>query len=307
MILRRLTRLGLAAGLSATGACGGDRENVPVPPVVASSTTPVIEVPPTSNRNWKIEAGPVMLAATEQNGDSGVIILPEVTDSVMHLDSVPDAQIVRYAMDLFAREGKVGTASVTVFRQTYGGECRGWPAATMVRSAPTGWNIGFAAGRVQPIALDSIEGLSRADSAATTATLARLAALLPVAPDRAFRGLPFRVRGAYSFEYDSAQVLVGDIIRSINQEANPRVEHLLLIAEKKTRGAPYTLAYFTRNAHREELVQLTEILAAIRTGSPPRPVLVVNLIYGEGGRFGLLERVSAGRWKMTWKSAYTGC
>ncbi len=307
MILCRLTRLGFAAGLSVAGACGGERENVAVPPVVASSTVPVIEAPAASKTNWKIEAGPVMLAATEQNGDSGVIILPEVTDSVMQLDSVPDAQIVRYVMDLFAREGKVGTASVTVFRQTYGGECRGWPAATMVRSAPAGWNIGFATGRVQAIALDSIEGLSRADSAATTATLARLAALLPVAPDRAFRGLPFRVRGAYSFEYDSAQVLVGDIIRNINQEANPRVEHLLLIAEKKTSGAPYALAYFTRNAAREELVQMTEILAAIKTGSPSRPALVVNLIYGEGGRFGLLERVSAGRWKMTWKSAYTGC
>lgn len=303
----RFSRPAAVAVLVLAAACRDDRKEEPSPPVTPSSTVSVEAVPALSKTNWKTDAGPVLLAATEQNGDSGVIILPEITDSVMHLDSVPDAQIVGVPMDLFGRAGKVGTASVTLVRQTRGGECRAWPAASVTRPAAAGWNIGFAAGKVEAIALDSLEGLSRTDSAATAVALSRLAATLPASPDRAFRGLPFRVRNAYAFEEGTTRILVGDIVRNINQEANPRVEHLLLIAERAKGDSAYALAYFTRSAGREEVAQVTEILAAVRTGAPRRPLLVVSLVYGEGGKFGIFERVSAARWKMIWKSAYTGC
>lgn len=293
--------------LALTMACGGDRK-VPVPPPdTVRAAEPVEAVPIVSRTNWKIDAGPVILAATEQNGDSGVVILPEVTDSVMHLDSIPDAQIVSVQMDLFNRAGKSGTASVSIVRQARAGECRAWPVATVTHSGAAGWNIGFAAGKVEPIVLDSLEGLTRTDSAATAATLTRLAASLPASPDRTFRGLPFRVRNAYAFEDEAARVLIGDIVRNINQEANPRIEHLLLIAERAKGDSTYAMAYFTRSAGREEVAQATEILGAVKTGVPRRPLLIVSLVYGEGGRFGLLERISPARWKMRWKSAYTGC
>lgn len=308
MILLRFRRLVLATPLWLAVACGEGGEGASVMPPAQSSTPSLVVVPATSNTNWRTEAGPVLLAATGQAGDSGVIVLPEVTDSLMRLDSVPDTQLVSYPVELFSRGGRSGEASVSIVSQTRAGRgCRAWPAATVTGTASPLWSIGFARGRVEAIALDSIDGFPRADSAAIAAALARLAGTLPIPRDRIFRGLPFRVRSAYSFHEDSARIVIADIVRIVNQEASARVEHILLIAERKHDEAAYSPAYFSRTAGREETVQATEVLAAVRTVSPRHLLLVVSVDYGDGGKFGLLERVAAGRWKMTWKSAYTGC
>ena len=102
--------------------------------------------------------------------------------------------------------------------------------------------------------------------------------------------------------------MIADVVRSVNEEANPRVEHLLIVGERpRGAGGKFTVGYYSRTAGKEESVQATEILAAVRIAASKRPVVVVNVEYDEGGKLGLIERSAAGEWRATWRSAYTDC
>jgi hypothetical protein len=150
--------------------------------------------------------------------------------------------------------------------------------------------------------------MSSADSAALAVALAQTAATLPVKVDPTFRGLPFRVRSAYTFRLDSVQVVVADIVRSVNEEANPRLEHILIIGERPSGTAgKFGVGYFSRTAGAEESTQATELLAAVAIGGMRLPAIVVNIEYDDGGKLGLIERTDSGQWQATWKSAYTDC
>jgi hypothetical protein len=168
--------------------------------------------------------------------------------------------------------------------------------------------VGLLSGRATAIRLDSIEVRSSTDSAALAASLAQTAAALPAASDPTFRGLPFRVRSAYTFRIDSTEVVLADVVRTVNEEANPRVEHLFIVGGRPvgTTGK-FNADYFSRTAGAEDKVQATDALAVVRLGSEKRPVIIVNIEYDEGGRLGLIERTASGDWSATWMSAYTDC
>jgi hypothetical protein len=135
-----------------------------------------------------------------------------------------------------------------------------------------------------------------------------MAATLPIVSDPTFRGLPFRVRSAYTFRLDSIDVVIADVVRSVNEEANPRLEHLLIIGERPAgaRGK-YNLGYYSRTAGAEESTQATEVLTAVQIGVTKRPAIVINIEYDDGGKLGLIERTDSGEWRAMWKSAYTDC
>ena len=156
--------------------------------------------------------------------------------------------------------------------------------------------------------VDSLETMSAADSASVTREIARLSSMVAEGDDPAFRGLPFSVRKAYRFSLPAISVLAGDVVRKINEEANPREEHLLIVAER-TAGttAPYDAVFHTRVAGSEEAVRTNEILGAVQFVRNKRPALVVSFEYADGGRVALLQRISNREWKVTWRSAYTGC
>jgi hypothetical protein len=177
-----------------------------------------------------------------------------------------------------------------------------------VQSPRANWQVGFVSGRVQPIALDSIEIMSAGDSSALAVSLAQTAATLPAASDPTFRGLPFRVRSAYRFRLDTVDIVIADVVRTVNEEANPRVEHLLIVGEKP-HGASgkFDVGYSNRTAGPEESTQATEILTAVRIGAERRPAIVISIEYDEGGKLGLIERTAPGEWRATWNSAYTDC
>ena len=206
-------------------------------------------------------------------------------------------------------EGKIGSsiAASPLASVDAKQECYSWPLAKL-QSSHSNWRVGFAAGHVHAITLDSIETMSGADSAALAVSLAQTAAMLSFASDPTFRGLPFRVRSAYTFRLDSVDVVIADIVRSVNEEANPRLEHLLLIGERPVgwRGK-FNVGYYNRTAGAEESTQATEVLTAIEIGSAKRPAIVVNIEYDEGGKLGLVERTGPGVWSATWISAYTDC
>ena len=273
------------------------------------SLPPVFPSPPASSTNWDIDAGPLMLVAIGNSTDSAAVILPEVTDSTIASVQGSSAPVGGLVFDLFGRGGKVkSSAAVNALRVAdTKQECDAWPLV-VVPAAGTGWRVGFASGRVQAIKLDSIEAMPSTDSAVLAASLAQTAATLSIASDPTFRGLPFRVRSAYTFRLDSVDVVIADVVRSVNEEANPRLEHLLIIGERPvgTTGK-YTAGYYSRTAGAEETTQATEALAVLQIVSSRRPAVVVNIEYDDGRKLGLIERVAPGQWRSLWRSAYTDC
>lgn len=273
------------------------------------SLPPVFSSGPMSSTNWDVDAGPLMLVSLGGSADSVVVILPEITDSTIATLQTDSAPVRGLVFDLFGRGGKIaGSSTVTPVQPPAAKqECDAWPMVK-VHTPASGWRVGFAGAHVQAIKLDSIEALPSTDSAALAVSLAETAATLPIASDPAFRGSPFRVRSAYTFRLDSIDVVIADVVRSVNEEANPRIEHLLMIGERPT-GLPgkYRTGYYSRTAGAEETTQVTEVLAAVRIGSSLRPAVVVNIEYDDGRVLGLIERIASGQWRSIWRSAFTDC
>jgi hypothetical protein len=273
------------------------------------SLPPVYSLGPLANTNWNVAAGPIMIVSNEGGSDTASVVFPEATDSTIASFQGISPPISGLTFDLFARNGKVGssiTATPLPSLETSRG-CHSWPVARL-KSSRSNWRVGFASGQVHAIALDSIEAMSTTDSAKLAAAVARTAATLPVATDPTFRGLPFRVRSAFTFRLDSLDLVIADVVRSVNEEANPRLEHILLVGEKPTTTSDkYDVGYYSRTAGAEESTQATEVLAVVKFGSSKRPALVVNVEYDDGKRFGLIERMTPGQWRATWRSAYTSC
>jgi len=250
-----------------------------------------------------------MIAAVNGSVDSTMVILPYATDSTIDSLQSEAAPITGMRFDLFGRSGKVasdvGALSLPSTDTTR--DCYSWPAARL-QSTFGPWQFGFAAGRAQAIPLDSIETLSSRDSSSLAASVTRSAATLPGTIDPAFKGLPFRVRSAYTFRLDTMDVVVADVVRSVNEEAKPLVEHLLIFGERPHgSNEEFNVSYFSRNAGAEDSTPVTEVLGVVRIGAARRPVVIVNVQYDEGGKFGFIERSSSGKWTATWRSAYTDC
>jgi len=273
-----------------------------------ASLPPVYPGSPTGNTNWNVDAGPLMIVGG--NGDSVAVVLPGATDSTIAALQDTSPPLSGLTFDLFGRGGMVRSPVAvlslprTVNRKQ---DCYSWPLAKL-KSSRSNWRVGFASGHVHSIALDSIEAKPSADSAALAVSLAQTAATLPITADPTFKGLPFRVRSAYTFRLDSIDVVIADVVRSVNEEANPRLEHLLIVGERTVGSTGrYKVGYYNRTAGAEESTQATEILAAVLIGSARRPAVVVNIEYDDGGKLGLIERTGPGEWRATWRSAYTDC
>ena len=270
-----------------------------------SARTEPVPAAPVNATNWNLEAGPVMVISLE--GDSVAIVLPQATDSSMPFQQSPALE-ADLSVDLVGRVGAVGVATLTPTTRTAGAaECRSWPAGR-IKPRRAGWRVGFPAGRVAAISLDSIEAMPSADSAALARSIAQNVSTLPLESDSDFRGLPFRVRSAHTFRVDSIQGVIADVVRSVNEEANPRLEHLFVIGERAVGASGrYKIAFFSRAAGAEDDAEITELLALVLIGPKRVPTAVVNVQYDEGGQLGLIERTGPGEWDFRWHSAYTGC
>jgi hypothetical protein len=276
-----------------------------------ASLPPVYPGSPAGNTNWNVDAGPLMIVSVGGNGDSVAVVLPEATDSTIAALQDTSPPLSGLTFDLLGRSGMAGSpVAVLSLPRTVNTkqDCYSWPLAKL-KSSRSNWRVGFASGHVHSIALDSIEAMPSADSAALAVSLAQTAATLPITVDATFTGLPFRVRSAFTFRLDSIDIVIADVVRSVNEEANPRLEHLLIVGERTAGGSTgrYKVGYYNRTAGAEESTQATEILAAVLIGPARRPAVVVNIEYDDGGKLGLIERTGPGQWRATWRSAYTDC
>lgn len=309
-----------ASAVLCVAACGRDEPPrqpdtaVVAPPVVRDSVSPP---PPAERVAWdEAGAGPALFVPTD-TGNSTVasVVLPQRTrstpDSAL---AAAAASLDGIALDLFSPAGKVGTVSVDADAgdETLDADaCAPGPAVLLTtdHSVRGRWTVAFSSGHARPIAIDSLEGLAGADSAARTAEVARLASTVPGTNTGGFKGLPFAVRQARRFSDESKlDVLVAEAVRKIGQEANPREQHVLVVAERAV-GATgkYDLAYHEISAGDEAEVETRDVLAAITLGADRRPTLVLNREYEDAIAYSLLQRVAPKRWRLRWTSAKLAC
>jgi hypothetical protein len=250
-----------------------------------------------------------MLLASPDNSSIASVVMPNLTDTAFAQASRLNADsLMGMSFDLVARNGVTGTGRLESRAQATTLECLSWPSVTLQLDSQRVWEIGFRRGMVTGLPLDSLEGMSSADSSFVTTELARLASTLPAAIDPAFQGLPFSVRKAYRSSVARSSFIVADIVRKINEEANPREEHLLLIAERsESDPSRYQTVFESRAAGSEDLVRTSDILAAIRFVNGGRTAVIVSFEYENGSRVVLIERSAPYSWRQTWRSAYAGC
>ena len=308
MTFNRVSQL-LVGILSVISAC---RDNDGKAAVDSASVVPaaIPPAPVAPNTGWDDSiAGPILLLPVAESMNRAAIVLPFLTDSSLTATSVFTLNsLSALPVDLFSTGGSVSSntlASALQLPNTEG--CLQWPQGTLADAASRPWQVGFREGVATPLTLDSLESASAADSSRLTSEIARIASALAEGADSTFRGLPFSVRKAYRFKAGSASVLVADVVRRIAEEANPREEHILLVAERMPGREGYAPAYHTRVAGSEEVVRTNALLAAVRFTRNGRPGLIVAFEYGDGGRVALVERTAERQWRISWRSAYTGC
>jgi hypothetical protein len=262
-------------------------------------------------------AGPVLFVAGS-NETEAAIIYPHFTDSTLGTVSTLDTGgISRGKADLFARGGLIGTAVIVPKTAgVLGGECTAWPTAH-VRSldratggVPGPWAVGFVTGHAAALTMDSIAVLSPVDSARRAADIARIASSLTNDTAPAFKGLPFEVQRGGRFSIaPGIDGIAAVLARHVNEEANPREEHIFLIAERDSTHQPlaWVAAYSERESGAEDDLETNEVLATVRLGPGRTPTIVLSRDYGDGGVYSLIERAAPGQWRLRWSSAYTGC
>jgi hypothetical protein len=316
-------RLGTLAGLGVAlvWVAGCERAGQASPgdsSVVAAPSSSDSSGAVATNVGWNAEAGAVLLVAGDVPGLAEVIF-PEVTDSTFGDSALMDLAPVRGAhVTLYSRRGEVGSATVvgedtTAQADSSDDACEDWPLVRLrneSRGPTAAWTVGLTAGHARSIPLDSIDHLGRADSARLATEVVQLANGLPDDTAAAFRGLPFYIRTVRRFQpAPGVQALVADLSRRINQEADPREEQLLLVAERdsgKTEG-PWRVGFSERASGHEGTVETHDVLAALAVGAARRPTLVLGRYVGDGVAYALLERNGAGRWELRWVSAASGC
>jgi len=288
------------------------RKDTAIPVVPPPESTVNVPAPVST---WDSSAGPALFVPGQTPSEAAVV-MPSYTDSAALDTARFDRAALRVdRIDLFAGGKRIGTARIDGAAPSVRTDsCRSWPT---VRLAPASsdtasippWTVGFAAGHAAEVPIDSIEGLASADSAKLAADIARIASALPGDTAAAFRGLPFVVKKAWRIQAPAiGQVLAAIVVRNVNQEANPRQERLLLVAERDTTAssARYSPVYYERTAGLEETLETTDLVAAVLLGAARQLTIVVARDAGSGSSYALLERID-GRWRRRWASAYAGC
>jgi hypothetical protein len=318
---RQGARLFVAGAIAGLVGC----DKPPVPPT--SDTTAVVAIPDSivvSKPNgtvstWNADAGPFLILPTVDGGMlSGSLIRPGDTDATVGDTVGIGRDLGRATVDLFARSGAIGTATVRVEKAlVVDSGCTAWPVARL--SPESGgarimWTVAFASGRIAPISLDSIEGLSPRDSARLAVDLTRLASGLADDTVPTFRGLPFVVLRAWRSRDVDAGFVVATLVRRVNQEDSPREERLVMVVDVRNADAKqWQVAWSERASGREEELVVAEPLLAYRMVSRTDSTSLSNtvqLLFGRDDGVALSAAVlrrGASGWHVQWESAIAGC
>ncbi|MEO5905049.1 MAG: hypothetical protein ABIQ55_13620 [Gemmatimonadaceae bacterium] len=311
MSTTRFVAISLVGFILVAAACATDDQQKTSTPAVDSVSLSATAGTPPRNTGWDAPAaGTFVLLSVADDRVEAELVLPEETDSSLTKTITTDATAFANAsVDLFNTGGLAGTSTLTVNQQQQPAEgCLAWPSVRLTSKPAKDWRIGLTAGKATAILIHPIEELGSSDSSSSAIELARLASEATAANrNPAFQGLPFAVRKAYQLSIGDTAVLFGSVVRKINEEANPREEHLLLVAERIGKTGKYLLSFQNRSAGPEDAIRTNAVLAAVRFVRTKQAAIILSFEYDDGGQIALLERVAPHDWKIKWRSAYTGC
>lgn len=252
-----------------------------------------------TTRNWNVSAGPVLLVAAG-SATQAFIVAPDSATADEQLANIPQPASVT----LFGRGGTVQTANLPALADSNGCAVGTLSAAP----PPRPWSLGFIGGVIAPVAMDSTESLSAADSAKLVVEVTRLASGLPMDSAGRFAGLPFIVRSLWRFNVaDGRPVVIATLSRQVNQEASPLQERTLIVAEYSPTDSTYSIGYSERASGPEETIESQDVLGAVLIGTARSPALVLSRDDGYSASYGLVERDENGRWQPRWRSARRRC
>lgn len=277
----------------------------PSPPETTATVTP-----PPVEPAWDTAAGPVFIVMGA-SGTRGAVIRPDI-DSTASLDTLafPPGPERSLTFEVFHGAKLLTKASVAdrVALDTPQ-DCSAWPTVRLTGVADSSaWSVAFAEGRFSPIVAESIAALSRPDSVRLARDLARVASAVPGDTTDALRGLPYVVRRAWLFGLPTGgQAVIAEVGRSLNQEANPVHEQLLLVAERDSATARLQVSHASRTVGGEEGLETVDLLAVGLWRGREHPVALLARYIADGVIYGLLTRRVGGTWAMTWASPYVGC
>jgi hypothetical protein len=309
--------IALYALLVSLSACEKQRAVPPIDSAVPLRPATIGGSNPQSTTTWDGHLGPVLLVGSATPDLATVV----VGDSArMGADTITEREAIAIRSTPAILVGRSDSAQIGILqevRATKGeddSECTGWPTwgiASGRSGIPlTPWSVGFVGATVQPIRMDSIESMSRVDSARLVADVTRLASTLGTSAGDRFVGLPFTVTSLWRFHAGpNAEGIVTNLVRHINQEARPFEERTLIIAERDSsrREERFTLAYFDRSQGAEETVESRDVLALARPTPDAQPMLVLGRDYGDGMAYALIQRDPSGRWREKWHSPRGHC
>lgn len=306
----------VAAGLAATG-CERERSVPPIDSSVPLRPAPVGSAATPTSTTWDARLGPVLLIAGA-TPDVATIVVGDSSRTGADTVTQREAIAIRSTPALLLGRGDTVQLGLLqdarVSRNEDETECTGWPAWRITSAKAGGhlspWSIGFVGASVQPVRMDSIESLSRTDSARLAAEVTRLASTLPSSGAERFVGLPFTVTSLWRFRAGpGVEGVVANLVRHVNEEARPLEERTLVIAERDStrRDARFTLAYYDRSQGAEETVESRDVLALSRPTPDAQPMLVMARDYGDGMAYTIVQRDPSGRWREKWRSPRGRC
>jgi hypothetical protein len=203
-----------------------------------------------------------------------------------------------------ARLALVSSSGDTVRRQVRLGlrdslHCGDATIARLDRATPLSWSIGIQSAAAIPLRTDSMDALNAVDSTLYSAEMARLASAVNAQQASRFTGLPFTLATLRRFRIGSREVVMAQVVRRVNQEADPREERTMIVAERDMAAADrFTAVHSGRSDGNEDNTDHFDLLAALRTARGT--LLVLARERPTGTTFDILERDSAGAWTVKW-------
>jgi hypothetical protein len=313
---QRLSRMVVVAVLASTGfvaAC--DRERAPRGKDTATTIVPPQPVPESTEApgsTWDTSLGAVFIVPMGEPTHAALIVPRYAASGELESVKWDPRQFGDLSFDVATATGIVSQVRIATVDTTQLQDCAMWPTAQLSAAAGgtiPAWRVGFEPGRATLVPFDSLANLSAADSSRLVVALARVASGVPGDTVAALRGVPYVVRQAHRFPLsDGTSAILAEIVRTLNQEASPEQERLVLIVERDSLTAPVEdnrLAFGERLAGTEETLEATELLAVLTVRG--RPALLLERAIGDGVIYTMIARTGSGAWRPRWRSPYAGC
>ncbi len=301
----------LTAGVAAALLAGcGEREPEPRPPEPRPAA--VVPSPPVARlTGWPAGLGRALALRLGSAEDSYRLIVPELGDRRFADSSISVKVGDSFPVMLVGWRGSAGEAMLTVVDAEAGtGACVTWPAVEIGASSNAqrrGWRVALERDSVTAVRVDTLSGMRSDDSGRLVRAIYSLLPAVPNPTDPTLRGIPFAIRRAYSLPAAGISVVAAELVRTSRSEADPREQRLFLVGERVADEEAHRLVFFSDLTGRADATPVTELLVAVMTRQPRRPVLVLGVEGSEGTRVHLLQRVGRKQWRRSWTSVVRFC